>query len=366
MPSDQPSLPPLPAGFPLYRHKSGKFAKKVKGKTLYFGQWSDPASALLEYENRVLGSTPEKPRAPKLLTVWEACQLFLASKEAHVEQRKLASRTFTEYLRTCKRISAFFGKDIPIESLKPAAFSDFMNSRAKTCNPISVGNEITRVKTMLNWLERSKYTGKIEVGPDFRKPEERIVRRHRRERGKLMFTAEEVRAILDESGIQLRAMVLMAINCGFQNSDLEQISYEKITEAMDTGWVEFPRVKTEVDRRCPLWTSTEKAIHLAMKRRVDTELPNAFLRRNGRPYSGTNGDIAKRFRAARDHAMIDRGGFSWMRKTFATAAAGAKDKEARDYIMGHADKSMSALYVQEVWDERLIAVTKSVRSWLRG
>lgn len=363
----RPSKPYL--GFPLFAHQSGKWAKKIRGKTHYFGRWDDPLDALAQYEAFVSGvaggvaAAPCRPESP--LSLYEACHLFLDAKEQMVASRENSVVTFNDYVATCKRLCEVVGRETPMVALMPAHFVAFKAKRAETCNVVSVGNEITRVKTMLNWLERSKITGKIETGPDFRKPSEKTVRRHRRERGRMMFDAGQLRAILDESGVQLRAMVLLGINCGFQNSDLENVSVSAVQGAVETGWIEFPRLKTEVDRRCPLWKVTRSALTRSMAKRPESMQPEAFLRPDGRQYSAVNHDLAKRFRAARDHALIDRGGFSWLRKTFATAAAGAKDKEARDYIMGHADPSMSALYVQEVWDDRLIAVTQSVLRWIK-
>lgn len=46
-----PTKPAKPTpDFPLFAHSRGYWAKKVKGKTRYFGPWSDPAGALAKYE----------------------------------------------------------------------------------------------------------------------------------------------------------------------------------------------------------------------------------------------------------------------------------------------------------------------------
>ena len=53
-----------------------------------------------------------------------------------------------------------------------------------------------------------------------------------------------------------------------------------------------------------------------------------------------------------------------LRHVFRTAADGARDQVAANYIMGHSDNSMAAHYRERIEDSRLRAVVDYVHDWL--
>ncbi len=57
-------------------------------------------------------------------------------------------------------------------------------------------------------------------------------------------------------------------------------------------------------------------------------------------------------------------GFYTLRHSFRTVADEMKDQPAADYIMGHADPRMAAVYRETISDERLRAVADHVHKWL--
>ena len=60
-------------------------------------------------------------------------------------------------------------------------------------------------------------------------------------------------------------MILLAINCGFGQTDISSLPLKAIE--LEGGWIEFPRPKTAIGRRCPLWPETVAAIRAATAKR---------------------------------------------------------------------------------------------------
>jgi integrase len=61
-----------------------------------------------------------------------------------------------------------------------------------------------------------------------------------------------------DAGELAKAMILLGINCGFGNADCGKLPLSAID--FKAGWVNFPRPKTAVERRCPLWPETITAL----------------------------------------------------------------------------------------------------------
>jgi hypothetical protein len=59
---------------------------------------------------------------------------------------------------------------------------------------------------------------------------------------------------LTKADATLKAMILLGINGGLGNTDISELVHAAVN--LDTGWIDYPRPKTGVARRFPLWDET--------------------------------------------------------------------------------------------------------------
>jgi integrase len=185
-----------------------------------------------------------------------------------------------------------------------------------------------------------------------------------------MFEAEQLLRIIDAADQPLKSMVLLGINCGFGNNDCGTLSISSLN--LDRGWIDFPRPKTAIERRCPLWQETVELLQEAIKKRPTPKLAKnnslVFVTKYGQAWAKETSDnpITKEMRKLLDTLKLHRPGLGFyaLRHTFETIAGESCDQVAVNAIMGHADSSMSAVYRERISDERLLAVVRHVHDWL--
>lgn len=220
----------------------------------------------------------------------------------------------------------------------------------------------------------------MRYGPTFKRPSKRMMRKVRNANGSRMFEAEQLRTILDAAGQPLKAMILLGINCGFGNADVGTLPLKALD--LNVGWVNYPRPKTGVERRCPLWKETVKALQEAIDRRPtpkdDADAGMVFITRCGTPWykpgvltetgtaEGIDGPLSKEMAKLLTTLGMKRRGLSFyaLRHTFETIGGEARDQVAVDHVMGHARDDMASLYRERISDERLKAVVEHVHDWL--
>lgn len=355
--------------FPLFAHASGKWAKKISGKLEYFGRWEDPVGALAEFR-RLYGDNEVAPKRRDALCLYDALNEFLIAKEdAHLAEA-LSKESFRDYKSTCRSLIKHFGEEKPADSFEPSDFAIYKRERSKKLNVVSMGNEIQRVRTAFKWLKQSKLIREEpEYGPDFRKPSSLQMRRHKRSIGSKCYLPRQVHDILTESGVHLRAMIMLGLNCGYGPTDIALLELDTFTRAQETGFMEYARRKTEIARCAWMWPETRKAIEdsVAVRPEPNRDCENLlFIYRDGAGWDRSANPISKRFADARKWASMRKGDFYWLRHTFETISGSAKDQVATDLVMGHVDPSMGDNYRHHIGEDRVKLVCETVRNWFIG
>jgi integrase len=230
----------------------------------------------------------------------------------------------------------------------------------------------------------------VKFGPRFKAPSKADRRKHKARQkhanGAKVFEAADIRRMLKKALPQLRAMILLGINCGLGNSDCATLPMSALS--LKTAWLDFPRPKTGIERRVPLWAETVKALEVVATKRPKPKDPQhaplVFVTRTGQPWvrfaleetKDEAGRVVVAGRATDSIACetikllkalgIKRPGLSFytLRHTFETVAGGTADQVAVNAIMGHVDASMAAEYREHIEDARLKAVVNHVRAWL--
>src|SRR5262245_46411583 len=111
----------------------------------------------------------------------------------------------------------------------------------------------------------------MRFGPAFKRTSKKTLRLHRAKQGPQLFTADEIRTMirgalvvgkggpeLVRAGPQMRAMIPLGVNCGIGNADCGLLPLA--ARDLNRGVIDFPRPKTGIARRCPLWPETGEAL----------------------------------------------------------------------------------------------------------
>jgi hypothetical protein len=94
----------------LFLHKTGQWAKKVRGRMFYFGndlnaalkKWADEKDDLLA--GRI-------PRTRNGLTVADLANRFLTSKKMLLDSGELSPQTWKDYYETCETLVQMLRRD---------------------------------------------------------------------------------------------------------------------------------------------------------------------------------------------------------------------------------------------------------------
>lgn len=358
--------------FPLFAHNNGQWSKKVRGKIHHFGKWNNPQAALekwLAHKDDLLAGRTPRTYDPDALTVERLCNLFLDSRQRLIDTGELTKGTVVDYLAVSKAVVKSLGRTTLVEQLRPDDFAKLRSALAKGQNVKSLEGCVARVRAIFNYADKN---GMLERslnklwGTEFKKPSKTALDKHRNKTVR-MFEPSEVSKLTKAASPQVAAQILLGINCAMGPTDLAKLRFDHL----NGEWLNVPRSKTGIMRRCWLWPETRKAIQDAIKARPEPKDPAlseiVFITKYGRDW-GHQGTLSSEIRKLLDSCEITGKGktFYTLRHVFQTIADETKDFVAVSSCMGHATGSISDHYREKIGDERLRAVSLHVRNWLFG
>lgn len=365
------------ADFPLTPHPTGRWCKKIRGRLHYFGPLDDWQAALQKYLDEKdpiwAGRTPRSRQAPAA-TVADAANHFLNDRLALVQSAELRQRTWDDYKRVCDLVVAHFGKSRDLEALGPDDFTALRASLAKRLCLRKLGDYVTMIRMVFGQAFSDGLIQKpVMMGKRFSRPKPEAIRRARRDRGELLFTAAEIHRLLATATVAMRAMILLGVNCGLGNTDVGCLNGCHLD--LDGRFLDFPRIKNQSDRQAVLWPETVSAVRAALAARPDPASDDlrgrVFLTPEGKSWwrDSKVSPVSRAFSQLVVRAKVDaqRGrGFYTLRRVFRTVADACKDQVAIALVMGHTDRTMAGVYRQHVDRERLEVVAATVHAWLFG
>lgn len=234
--------------FPLFQRADGRWCKKIRGKHRYFGHDKEKALELYQREAGLLsqGLTPDRGD----LGVKELFNRYLSAQERKRDAGKIGNRALADSAGTLRRVLSILN-DRLASTLAPADFDRLGQRLAKGRSAVTVAGDVRRTKAAFNWAHKAGLIAKLPTyGAEFESPPVRVIRLAKAQRGAMMFTAAEIRDLLEAAPVQLKAMIYLGANCALLPIDLARLTFEEIDT--DFAWLRQARHKTGVDRLAAL------------------------------------------------------------------------------------------------------------------
>jgi hypothetical protein len=363
-----------------FAHQTGRWCKKCKGRLHYLGYVRDDPTGdaawneWLRIRDDVRAGRTPRPKDDTRVTIKTLTNAFLNGKRLKHEAGEITRRTLDESIATCERLARVFGSGRAVEDLTAEDFEHLRADVARNWGPVRLGNEVQRIRSVFGYGWEAGILDKpVRFGPNFVKPSRRVLRVERAKRPARMFEAAEIRSILSEASVQVKAMILLGCCAGYGNHDCAGLPLDVARDAIKTGWLDWARPKSGIGRRCKLWPEAVQALQAAIDARPVPNVPEAenlvFVTKYGKRWGvGKNVPVSAEFRKILDATGLHKEGrgFYALRHVAETIGGGVKDQVALDLLMGHSRDDMASHYREAIADSRLEAIAEHIRGWLYG
>lgn len=379
--------------YPLYAHNNGQWCRRIRGKLYSFGKWEDPTAALKKH-NAEYPFLKEGISPPDKFDGWRVGDLvneYLSIQEDRQKNGEIAKLTFEGMEYVAKLVLEYIPRQRAVESLKPDDFRKLRNGIMERFQPVNARVNISRIRSIFKFAYEEQLISKpVFYGRGFAAPTKAMIRKARNAKPKRLFTPEQIHHLLADASPTLKAMILLSANTGMNNADMGNMKFRHVDSR--TGWMDYPRHKTGIQRRAKLWPETIVAIKIyrevrqtpleqfqdfifitkARRKWGHSSLPSEFRKLRDEINADNQKNIIEQAKKKKEKPpkrddildVFSHGSFGYFRHTFETVAGGSRDQVAVNAIMGHVDDSMAAEYRESIEDDRLEAVAAHVHNWL--
>jgi len=343
--------------FPLTLHPTGQFCKKIKGKLYYFG--TDKKTALERYLEQAAYLHAGKGTKPNStsnnLSLKIVCNLYLDYQESRATIAEITHSYVYDQTRLLRDFVRYIGPNRIVSNISTIDMQNYRKKLVKTGKAAdTINNRITAIKAMYNWALNN---GVINSTPNLKAIKKVVISKAE----KPTFSIAQIQKLLQKACIQMKAMILLGLNCGFGCTDCAELKWGNID--LKKARVCFPRGKTGINRNLPLWMETMEALRSIPKTGeliFYTSKDNPWVRmikstdKNGREKHTKENAVSKKFSKLikKTDIKTEKGvGFYTLRRTAATLAAKSGDPFAVQRLLGHADLKMATTYVQDISEQ---------------
>jgi len=232
----------------------------------------------------------------------------------------------------------------------------------------SINHYLSAVRAMFSFAEE---TGLIEKAPKLTRVKNEAKPRPA-SKATPLYTTGNLRLLLEQADMQMKAMIMLALNCGFGPKDIQDLTWDHI----DGDRVTLPRSKTGVCQTYLLWPETLQLLNEIRHQRSFRISKLADLGsthdHNGRVFSTRfrspwNKDaIAGQFRKLCKKAGVPCYGFYRLRHCASTAMSLVATPHVHRKFMRHSQLQQQVTYIHTPDNEVDKAIMKAREKLLGG
>jgi integrase len=333
-----------PASNPISYHKHTKQYYVTRGgKRVYLG--SDKEQALVRYHRMGLGleSVPRESPPQMEIKMKELANRFIIAQQANWRNPDTTLKCYTAWLgRFIKDHPRLKAADFTVEKFATWKLS----LRKRDYSPESINHYLSAVRAMFIFAEEA---GLLEKAPKLRRiKNERIPKTGSRE--KPLYTLDDLHKLLRKADLNLRTMIMLALNCGFGPKDLQDLTWDDIQGERIT----LPRSKTGICQTYLLWPETEKLLDEIREQRAmlvarmakrgvhHSDYGHVFVTRFWRPWN--KDAVAEQFRKLCKQAEVTCYGFYRLRHCASTAMSLVATPHVHRKFMRHSQLQQQVTY----------------------